>query len=447
MIALLCCIIAFGACYWAAKRSLGQGLVALLAVGYFYGILRANLITTFSHFIFDAGMLGLYAARLFVKATADERKRSHVVLCWVAILVLWPCLLVALPSQPLLVSLVGLRGNIFFIPLAILGSRMKKKDLIELTVGFAVLDIIALCFAGAEYVMGVPRFFPFSPVTRIIYMSSDAGGGFFRIPATFSSAHAFGGTMVASIPFLVGLWTNAEERWQRRLGLLVIPAAMLGVLMSATRQNFIIGSAMIVFVIFTTQAKAKQRVIFLLIVGAIAVVAMSNQRFQRFKSLGDTDAVTDRIAGSVNHGFWEILQEYPMGNGLGGGGTSIPYFLEGQVRNPIGMENEYARILSEQGVIGLLLWLGFVVWFLGRAPCAFAKSPWATTRRLTWSFTAFAFSTAWIGLGMLTSIPGTLILIITMGWTSVPEERASVVPSASRARPERHPNAYVFARR
>ena len=447
MIALLCCILAFGSCYWAGKRSLGQGLVALLTVGYLYGILRANLITTYSHFIFDSGMLGLYAACLFQRTTAEERKRSHVVATWVALLVLWPCILVALPAQPLLVSLVGLRGNIFFIPMALLGSRMKKSDLIELSVGFALLDILALGFAGAEYVLGVPRFFPYSEVTRIIYASSDAGGGNYRIPATFSNAHAFGGNMVGSIPFLIGLWTNGEKKWQRLLGLLVIGGAMLGVLMSATRQNFVIGCAMIVFFVLTAKLKSKQRIMFLLVVGAIAIVAMSNARFQRFKSLGEKGAVTERIAGSVNRGFWEILQEYPMGNGLGGGGTSIPYFLEGQVRHPIGMENEYARILCEQGVIGLLLWLAFVLWYLASAPRAFAKSPWATTRRLTWSTTAFAFCTAWIGLGMLTSIPGTVVMLIVVGWTSVPEERAPFVPGADRLRLQRYPNAYALAGR
>src|SRR6202008_181902 len=110
--------------------------------------------------------------------------------------------------------------------------------------------------------------------------------------------------------------------------------------------------------------KTRQRVLFLVLVGAMVLAALSNVRFQRFKSLGDTEGVSERIAGSVNRGFWEILREYPMGNGMGGGGTSIPDFLEGEVRNPIGMENEYARILAEQGVVGLLLWFVFVVWFL-----------------------------------------------------------------------------------
>jgi hypothetical protein len=443
MIAIALCILAFVACFLAGRRSLGQGLVVLLTFGYFYGILRANLLTTYSHFIFDAGMLGLYLACLGRALQPSERSRSQTVRLWVSLLLVWPSLLVMLPFQPPLVSLVGLRGNIFFIPLLLLGSTMKRKDLIELSMGLALLDLVAVAFGGAEYFLGVPRFFPPSPVTRIIYASADVEGGFFRIPAIFSSAHAFGGTMIDTIPFLVGLWTNSDTRLGRWLGLIGISTAMLGVLMSATRQNFIFGCAMVIFFVFTAKVKGKQRIAFLIVVGAVAVMALTNTRFQRFKSLGETSQVTDRIAGSVNRGFWEILVEYPMGNGLGGGGTSIPYFLEGDVRNPIGMENEYSRILSEQGVIGFLLWLSFILWFLSRARTAFEKGPWAASRRLTWTISAFGFGTAWIGTGILTSIPATLLLMVGMGWTAVPEAPQPALPERVPRPVRRLPRNYV----
>ena len=79
--------------------------------------------------------------------------------------------------------------------------------------------------------------------------------------------------------------------------------------------------------------------------------------------------VAARVGGSVNEGFFDAVSQYPLGNGLAGGGTSVPYFLQDRMEAlPHGPENEYARIASEQGVIGLLLWLGFVGWFLTRLP-------------------------------------------------------------------------------
>jgi hypothetical protein len=124
-----------------------------------------------------------------------------------------------------------------------------------------------------------------------------------------------------------------------------------------------------------------------------------------------------------------------MGNGLGGGGTSIPYFLEGQVRNPIGMENEYARILCEQGILGLLLWVAFIFWYLSRVFQVFGKGPWATSRRLVWTYSVLTLVIGTIGEGMLTAIPATAMLLLGIGWTSAPMRAEE--PSG---RPVRRPN-------
>src|SRR5581483_7460237 len=221
------------------------------------------------------------------------------------------------------------------------------------------------------------------------------------------------------------------------LALIAIPACLMGVLMSSTRQNFVIGCGIVAAVLFTTRMKTKHRMLFLAIIAAITIGAMTNVRFQRFKSLSDTDSVTERIAGSVNRSFFEILTEYPMGNGLGGGGTSLPYFLASQLRNPIGMENEYARILCEQGIIGLTLWLGFVGCFFYKMRNAFSKSRWSTSRRVVSCLTALSFGTAWIGTGLLTSIPGTVLLMLGMGWVVVPGEPVAA-PAVRPVRPMQH---------
>jgi hypothetical protein len=282
------------------------------------------------------------------------------------------------------------------------------------------LNLAALGFGLAEYFIGLPRFYPPSPLTQIIYASGDIAGGFFRIPAVFANAASYGGTMVASLPYLTGLWAGTQTRKVRLLAALGTGAALIGILMSASRTNFILGSVIVMATLLTTRMKKGGRVIFVLLLAGVGWTALSNERFQRFKSLGDTDLVADRIAGSVNRGFFEILGEYPLGNGLGGGGTSIPYFLQGQVRNPIGMENEYTRILAEQGIIGLALWLGFITWFISRARIAFKKEASENTKRMTWCLGLIFLGTAWIGTGLFTSIPGTAILFLGIGWTATP---------------------------
>jgi len=147
MIALGLCILALVATYWAGRRSLGQGLVVLLAFGYFYGILRANLLVVYSHFIFDAGLIGLFLSQFVHSSKETDRKDTAALRWWTAILVIWPILMVFMPFQPWLVSLAGLRGGAFFLPVLLLGSRLKEKDLLELSYGLAALNIIAAGFA------------------------------------------------------------------------------------------------------------------------------------------------------------------------------------------------------------------------------------------------------------------------------------------------------------
>lgn len=239
--------------------------------------------------------------------------------------------------------------------------------------------------------------------------------------------------MVATLPYLVSLWERAGSRKLRFLAVAGMASALLGVLMSATRQNFLIASFIVLVFIFTNKMKGSSRAVFVMVILALAVVALRNERFQRFKTLGNTEEVEGRLAGSVNHTFFDILTEYPMGNGLGGAGTSIPYFLAGEVRNPIALENEYALILGEQGIIGLLLWLSFIVWYLFQMPCAFKKGPWASGRRIAWCLTAFLLATAWIGTGLFTSIPGTAMLLLAMGWTARPVYAEARNPALARA--------------
>lgn len=418
MIALGLCILAFGLTLWAGKRSLGLGVVVLLFWGYLYGIVRANLETLFCHFLFDAALLGLYLAQKGAFTGRSDPARTAVLRYWIFALILWPSLLVLLPFQPLSISLLGLRGSIFFIPLALLGSQMKRKDLLLLCNGLVFLNLLSLAFATGEYLQGVPKYYPLNSVTVIIYSSADVAGGNYRIPGTFAHAHLFGGTMVASIPYLVGGWTEAATRKARLFAISGIVAAFLGILMSATRQNFVSAAVLVLVIVCGARMKASRRVLFIALIIGMVGVALTNERFQRFKSLSDTELVGDRISGSVNRSFFEILFEYPMGNGLGGGGTSIPYFLAGQVRNPIGMENEYARILCEQGIIGLLLWIGFLLWYVARAPQVFRKGSWATARRLLWAYCMLTLAIGAIGQGMLTGVPPSAMLLIGIGWTA-----------------------------
>jgi len=196
--------------------------------------------------------------------------------------------------------------------------------------------------------------------------------------------------------------------------------------MASTRTFFAVALLFITVALLSSNLGGKKRLIWGAAIVVVGIIAMSNERFQRFKTLEDSDLVMERIAGSVNKSFVEVLEEYPMGNGLGGGGTSMPYFLEGSIVRPVAIENEYGRILAEQGFIGLLLWIGFVLWCLTKRT-AFAASPWLASRRLIWVWYLESFISAAIGLGLLTGIPTTFMFLLGVGWAVVAPAKEPLV--------------------
>ncbi len=170
--------------------------------------------------------------------------------------------------------------------------------------------------------------------------------------------------------------------------------------------------------------------------GIVAYVVAGNARLQRFTTLGDTEYVSARIGGSVNQGVLELIGQYPLGNGLAGGGTSVPYFLRQGLAAPIGMENEYARIALEQGIPGIMLWVLFVAWIVTRRPWR-VKDEWRMGRIAGWAAAVVSFATGAIGTGLLTSVPHTVLLMLVTGWVTTTARPVKLAWQVQNARRER----------
>src|SRR6266516_4602974 len=234
MTAELLCVIGLIAVFFCARRSIGAGMVALLVVGYAYGLLRANFPNNFSHFIFDAAVLGLYGGVFMTPARGAARHRTLSLQPWVAVLMAWPLLMFFVPTQDWLIQFVGLRGAVFFVPFLLIGARMEEEDFNTLAAGLAVLNIIELAFALGQFFFGLQFFFPQNSVTDLIYRSNDVAGGSYRIPATFVVSAAYGGVMAFTMPFLVAVWAKSSTgSLRKRLLEAGFVAAGLGVFLSA----------------------------------------------------------------------------------------------------------------------------------------------------------------------------------------------------------------------
>ena len=446
MLSLAICFVVFASSVFCTRRSLVAGLASVLVVGYGYGIARSHLQESFAHFIFDAAVLGLYVAFVGKSLRETSRQDVRVLRLWMMLLIAWPTILLLVPWQDPLIQIVGLRGNAFLLPFLLLGGELDDQRARALAMVMAVLNVIALGFGGAEYVFGVERFVPYvAGVTDIVYDSTSIEGlRELRIPSVFTSSHAYGGTMVLTLPWIFGAWVDDRStRRQHWLLVIGIVACLLGIFMSAARIPVVVlVSLVVVATILLTREARTVRVrclpswlVILVIVGGFVA---SDERLQRFKSLEDTEAVTTRVAGSVNMEFWEVMSVYPLGNGLGGGGTSIPYFWQDRIKEPVVLENEYARILLEQGMPGLALWIAFMGWLCGGWLFGWQGrvryGHWYLGRHLLAVCAAAFFATGLIGIGLLTSIPGTSILLLGTGWIAVRPTRQESETDTGRRR-------------
>ncbi|HLL45480.1 MAG TPA: hypothetical protein VK399_02180 [Longimicrobiaceae bacterium] len=390
--------------------------------------------------MFDAAVAGLYATQLLRPLDIADRIRTQPIRNWMVLLIGWPCLLLLLPLQDPMVQMVGLRAHIFFLPFLLLGARLGRDDLYRLALVLAALNIVSFAFALGEFFFGLPYFYPRNEVTELIYRSNDIRSannllGAFRIPATFANSSQYGGTMIITLPVIVGAWFTARAHRHRVVLACAMAAAVLGVFFSASRTNILVLGVLVLVSLVSGKMGVAGRVGWVAMLAVIGWTVSTNERlFLRLMSL-NVDTILERLSWSMNRGVLELAAKHPMGNGLGGGGSSIPHFLLHLVRNPMPVENQYATIMLEQGLPGLLLWVAFLAWvFTRRAPPR--SDPWHLARRLCAIACAAFLATGFIGLGLFTSIPFSPILFIWLAWLGTPQHAEAAHPAAGRAEPQ-----------
>ena len=429
-------IFAFAAAFLATHRSLGWGLVAVVGIGYFNGVIRANYLGVYTTFMFDAGVLGLYLAFFLgggAKAFAVWREAPGK---FVFILIAWATLLSLLPINHIGVQFVALRATIWFLPVLLLATRLTAADLTTLARGLVVLNLVALAFGLYVYFNGIYSLYPRNAVTEIIYRSAWLGEQWhYRVPSSFLSAHAYGGTMLLTLPLLLNqTFSRRVHSPDRLFALTGTVAAIAGMLMCAARLPIVIFAlaALVLWMCSRFSPAIAVGVAGLLLAGLL--IASRSERLRQVATLENTEFVSSRIRVSANQQFFELLTKYPLGAGMGSAaGTSIPYFLADQAPRQIGLENEYSRILVDQGLVGLFGWLVFLVWLLRRPPRLRGRMPWQLGTLAMYSLMVVTWCTAFIGAGLLSSVPGSVLMLTQMGVLAAVRQRG-VVPGAVRAR-------------
>jgi hypothetical protein len=417
------CFLGFLLAFVGARRSFGRGLFWVFASGYVYGLLRAHFVDGLTHFGFDAAIIGTYFGRFSVTSGSELDTRDKPAVAWATLLIAWPAFVMAysqaFDSQPLIIQLVGLRPMLVFMPMLIVGARLTREDFDYLAPRVAALNIAVFGVAAFEFVFGVERVIPHNMMTEIVYQSSDVfaeGAAYKRIPATFIHAHVYGFMMLTSIPFVAhGLESARREKLICAGG---IGAAILGIFMCGARMPVVFVGLSTVYVLMSLRVRTSTWFAFLGAGGLGLAAALSNERLQRFQTLADTDMVELRIRSSVNLDFFDLLAQYPLGNGLARGwGTAIPYFMQAQALPQVGTENEFGRIVIDTGIPGLIIWLAFFVWTMFQKDHS-DSSP--IMKMFAWPLTTLVIVGATLGVGLFTAIPVSPILMLLIGVRTTP---------------------------
>ena len=141
-------------------RSLGTGFLAVIAVGYFSGVIRANYLGVFTTFLFDAAVLGLYLGFFFRKSLRAGRVEAGLARPLVLFLIAWPAFLCLVPINYFLIQCVALRAAIWFLPVLLIAARLTTADLAVLARGLVVLNLVALAVGVYIYLYGVQVLYP-----------------------------------------------------------------------------------------------------------------------------------------------------------------------------------------------------------------------------------------------------------------------------------------------
>jgi hypothetical protein len=197
--------------------------------------------------------------------------------------------------------------------------------------------------------------------------------------------------------------------------------------MAASRTHAVVLFLLIIVGTLSFQMRPSMMGLWLSIILVTGWFVFQDQRLQRFATLKDTDAIAVRIGGSVNANFATAVIDFPMGNGIGAGGTSIPYFLSDRLDNPLWIENEYARIQLELGLPGLAIWLAFIAWLLATGLKRSAGNR-SLGRRLAFAATVAYFFSGMTGTGLVTSIPQSVLILFFLGWIVRYESPPIAVP-------------------
>ena len=142
----------------------------MFAVGYVSGVVRANILSVYTTFMFDAAVLGLYLMSFRHRSRPGAKAQiGPIAGPMVLFLIAWPTLLCFIPINHFLIQLVALRSTVWVAPGPL--DRRPAQDRRrpggdDLRAG-SVLNLVGARAGGLYiYFNGVEALYPKNAITR-----------------------------------------------------------------------------------------------------------------------------------------------------------------------------------------------------------------------------------------------------------------------------------------
>jgi len=330
--------------------------------------------------VMDPGVRGSWR-----KATGSVRVALYCLIGW-AIVMSVPSLFVDLR-----LPFLGLGANFAYIPLVVAGFVLarEKSSLRTLLLGVSLITAAAVLVGVVQAVIG-PAFLDPGKATPglenlVTVRQSATVAGVFRPTGTFVDPGRF--ASLAFISLAVSLCAGMVVRGKQKL----LPygcagLAMTGVWLSGGRAPLIVGAVVVIVAAVVPRVEGGRRSF--LVAGSVGVVVLLafvillannpgafTSRLSFYQDTLDPsqrgNEWSRRWTNYSNGIFRGIEQGGLIGQGTGAESVGKQYFFSGSGgRSTVGqyqVESGYGSLTVEWGIIGLVLWVIWVVRWLARA--------------------------------------------------------------------------------
>jgi hypothetical protein len=262
----------------------------------------------------------------------------------------------------LAVGLVGAKVWLFYIPLLLVtaAALTTERDMVVLLRAMVALTPIP-CLVGIAQYLGSSTIGHEETITAFYgdaaagatqgFSAFHYGGQLYRLPSTFQSvAHYFGYVELSIVPTYAVLRSDPSRVWRRYavgLMLLLIAAGLL----SGARAAFVFIPALLVLILVLDRVLVGA-MIWVVAVPTSFLVILNLAGLDPFAVFEHVNALGQHYAkGLVVDSIVQAATRFTWGIGTGMNTNAARHFISGDA-GLIGFESQYAKAITELGLIG-----------------------------------------------------------------------------------------------